>query len=138
MAKGCVEAAVNKGAVQDVLFFPSYLVPLSQMANAAQESKDQEPWLTKLYNLLSYNDLKEIKDDKGQPACVTDLSVKRVSVEQDCMTPPSGQVDQSSDFFNNYAEWFNKSHSKQIHIVEVPQFYTIQVVFLQRIMLALK
>ncbi|WP_237463193.1 OmpA family protein [Vibrio parahaemolyticus] len=129
LAKGCVEAAINKGAVQDVLFFPSYLVPLSQMANAAQESKDQEPWLTKLYNLLSYKDLKEIKDDKGQPACVTDLSVKRVSVEQDCMTPPSGQVDQSSDFFKNYAKWFNKSHSKQIHIVEVPQFYTIQVVF---------
>ncbi|HHF2902703.1 TPA: OmpA family protein [Vibrio diabolicus] len=129
LAKGCVEAAINKGAVQDVLFFPSYLVPLSQMANAAQESKDQEPWLTKLYNLLSYKDLKEIKDDKGQPACVTDLSVKRVSVEQDCMTPPSGQVDQSSDFFKNYTKWFNKSHSKQIHIVEVPQFYTIQVVF---------
>ncbi|HHC7273428.1 OmpA family protein [Vibrio campbellii] len=129
LSKGCVEAAINKGAVQDVLFFPSYLVPLSQMANAAQESKDQEPWLTKLYNLLSYNDLKEIKDDKGQPACVTDLSVKRVSVEQDCMTPPSGQVDQSIDFFNNYAEWYNKSHLKQIHVVEVPQFYTIQVVF---------
>ncbi|WP_334542886.1 OmpA family protein [Vibrio owensii] len=129
LAKGCVEAAINKGAVQDVLFFPSYLVPLSQMANAAQESKDQEPWLTKLYNLLSYNDLKEIKDDKGQPACVTDLSVKRVSVEQDCLAPPSDQVDQSSDFFNNYAEWFNNSHSKQIHIVEVPQFYTIQVIF---------
>ncbi|WP_240335023.1 OmpA family protein [Vibrio sp. LB10LO1] len=129
LAKGCVEAAINKGAVQDVLFFPSYLVPLSQMANAAQVSKDQEPWLTKLYNLLSYKDLKEIKDDKGQPACVTDLSVKRVSVEQDCLAPPSDQVDQSSDFFNNYAEWFNKSHSKQIHIVEVPQFYTIQVVF---------
>ncbi|MBW3698170.1 OmpA family protein [Vibrio sp. T187] len=129
LSKGCVEAAINKGAVQDVLFFPSYLVPLSQMANAAQESKDQEPWLTKLYNLLSYNDLKEIKDDKGQPACVTDLSVKRVSVEQDCLAPPSDQVDQSSDFFNNYAEWFNKSHSKQIYIVEVPQFYTIQVVF---------
>ncbi|MCX2791573.1 OmpA family protein [Vibrio sp. Sgm 5] len=129
LSKGCVEAAINKGAVRDVLFFPSYLVPLSQMANAAQESKDQEPWLTKLYNLLSYKDLKEIKDDKGQPVCVTDLSVKRVSVEQDCMTPPSGQVDQSSDFFNNYAEWHNKSHLKQIHVVEVPQFYTIQVVF---------
>ncbi|MEZ9623583.1 OmpA family protein [Vibrio sp. 10N.222.55.A3] len=129
LAKGCVEAAINKGAVQDVLFFPSYLVPLSQMANVAREGKDQEPWLTKLYNLLSYKDLKEIKDDKGQPACVTDLSVKRVSVEQDCLAPPPDQVDKSSDFFNNYAKWYNKSHSKQIHVVEVPQFYTIQVVF---------
>ncbi|MDN3628501.1 OmpA family protein [Vibrio lentus] len=129
LAKGCVDAAINKGAVQDVLFFPSYLVPLSQMANAAQRSKDQEPWLTKLYNLLSYKDLKEIKDDKGRPACVTDLSVKRVSVEQDCLAPPLDQVDQGSDFFNNYAKWYNKSHSKQIHVVEVPQFYTIQVVF---------
>ncbi|MEZ8700099.1 OmpA family protein [Vibrio lentus] len=129
LSKGSVEAAVNNGVVQDVLFFPSYLVPLSQMANAAQASKDQEPWLTKLYNLLSYDTLKEIQDDKGRPACVTDLSVKRVSVEQDCLAPPSDQVDKSSDFFNNYAEWYNKSHSKQIHVVEVPQFYTIQVVF---------
>ncbi|PNQ55624.1 hypothetical protein C1141_14205, partial [Vibrio agarivorans] len=121
--------STEKGRVlQKVLFFPSYLMPLSQIVKAGEEksgggdSPTGRGWMTDLYAFL--------KETAGRDNTVIDqFSVVGVPVKEACILPVNDKILLENSYFSDYQKWHKNYKNSTIHVLEVPQFYTVQVAF---------
>lgn len=112
----------NGPAIEKVFFFPSSLLPLSQMAHASGDNKHGKDWMADLY--------KSLKAAAKRPdANLDEFKIQSVSVEGECLGPVTEPLLLEQTYFSDYYSWYQSNQHKQICVLEVPQFYTIQVVF---------
>ncbi|EFP94800.1 OmpA family protein [Vibrio caribbeanicus] len=113
----------DRGPVlEKVLFFPSYLLPLSQMGKAAEDKTQGKGWMADLYD--------SIKDTaRRTETTVEKFGIRSVSVEDECLPPVTDEILLKQSYFSDYQIWHKNNRHKHICVLEVPQFYTIQVVF---------
>ncbi|MBU2896125.1 OmpA family protein [Vibrio hepatarius] len=112
----------NGPAIEKVFFFPSYLLPLSQMAHASDNNPHGKDWMADLYQSL--------KAAAQRPdASLDEFKIQSVSVEGECLAPVTEPLLLEQTYFADYHNWYQSNQHKQICVLEVPQFYTIQVVF---------
>ncbi|MDN3681094.1 OmpA family protein [Vibrio tapetis subsp. quintayensis] len=123
------------GVLKKVLFFPSYLVPLSQIGHIAKKGLEEKGWLDMLYTSLDYKALSVLKNKDDEFDCVFDMPMQKRSVKNECLAPRNETSLAEDTYFKNYTDWFNQNQHNTIYTVEVPQFYTIQVIFSSKVYL---
>ncbi|MHC6528738.1 OmpA family protein [Vibrio proteolyticus] len=121
VTQSSVQHAKGKKSLQQVLFFPSYLVPMVQLSLDSESPKTG--WLKKLYEYL-----KESAEDKVKECCV-DMKAVEINVKNQCLELPENEELLKTKYFENYSDWLTTHIERKILAVEVPQFYTIQIVF---------
>ncbi|GEK12092.1 OmpA family protein [Aliivibrio fischeri] len=123
LALSAVKKKGEDGSVsQKMLFFPSYLVPMAQVSYQTADSND---WMKGLYTSLeAYT-----KNDD----CAVQLKQRSVSVADNCLQLPDDKLTEEqlekNAYFKNYKKWLSNYKRQNVTVVEVPQFYTIQVYF---------
>lgn len=123
LALSAVKKKGEDGSVsQKVLFFPSYLVPMAQVSYQTTDSND---WMKGLYTSLeAYT-----KNDD----CAVQLKQCSVSVADNCLQLPDDKLTaeqlEKNTYFKNYSKWLSNYKPSHVTLIEVPQFYTIQIYF---------
>ncbi|MGN2719688.1 OmpA family protein [Aliivibrio fischeri] len=123
LALSAVKKKGQDGSVsQKMLFFPSYLVPMAQVSYQTADSND---WMKGLYTSLeAYT-----KNDD----CAVQLKLRSVSVAENCLLLPDDKLTaehlEKNTYFKNYRKWLSNYKPSHVTLIEVPQFYTIQVYF---------
>ncbi|MGF1805337.1 hypothetical protein L4C31_08820, partial [Aliivibrio sifiae] len=123
LALSAVKKKGEDGSVsQKMLFFPSYLVPMAQVSYQTADAND---WMKGLYTSLeAYT-----KNDD----CAVQLKQRSVSVADNCLQLPDDKLTEEqlekNTYFKNYKKWLSNYKRQNVTVVEVPQFYTIQVYF---------
>lgn len=123
LALSAVKKKGEDGSVsQKMLFFPSYLVPMAQVSYQTTDSTD---WMGDLYTSLeAYT-----KNDD----CAVQLKLRSVSVAENCLLLPDDKLTaeqlEKNTYFKNYSKWLSNYKPSHVTLIEVPQFYTIQVYF---------
>lgn len=123
LALSAVKKKGEDGSVsQKMLFFPSYLVPMAQVSYQTADSND---WMRELYtSLKAYT-----KNDD----CAVQLKLRSVSVADNCLLLPDDKLTEEqlekNTYFKNYRKWLSNYKPSHVTLIEVPQFYTIQIYF---------
>ncbi|WP_456295690.1 OmpA family protein [Vibrio sp. AK197] len=129
VTQSSVKSVKGKNTLSQVLFFPSYLVPMTQLAlqtGANQSSEQTSPttgWLEQLYGYL-----KDSAENQADDCCV-DMDAVDIHVDGQCLQLPTDKALLTTEYFTNYSNWLNAHKNRHILALEVPQFYTIQIVF---------
>ncbi|SDH60305.1 OmpA family protein [Vibrio xiamenensis] len=129
VTQSSVKTVNGKNALPQVLFFPSYLVPMTQLAlqtDSNQSGEQTSPttgWLEQLYGYLQDSAVAQAKE------CCVDMNAVDIDVESQCLPPQTDKVLSTTEYFKNYNHWLKNHNTRHILAIEVPQFYTIQIVF---------
>ncbi|MGF1723158.1 OmpA family protein [Photobacterium nomapromontoriensis] len=113
------QSSLGKTSQRNVLFFPSYMVPM--FIGGEEEGK---PWLPALYQKLK-NQTQYFTTDITTLDPISERHLLLALPEGEALT----ELTKDSPYFEHYHHWLSTLGSEPLHILTVPQYYTIVVNF---------